>query len=83
MPSRPGASTAAAYHTDNRLRTLMLTYTSELERIFDYFSDQPWILSSPLMSELPAATRAFFQRVLDIYGDSIRAGNAVTTEFRS
>ena len=32
------------YHTDKRRRTLMLTYTSDRERIFDYFSDQPWIL---------------------------------------
>ena len=53
------------YHTDKRRRTLMLTYTSDRERIFDYFSDQPWILSPvvtgyespstalPLMTRLP------------------------------
>ena len=71
------------YHTDKRRRTLMLTYTSDRERIFDYFSDQPWILSSPLVTRLPAPTRAFFQRFIDIYGDDLRTRSAVALEFRS
>ena len=71
------------YHTDKRRRTLMLTYTSDRERIFDYFSDQPWILSSPLMAELPDATRAFFQGFVDIYGNELRTRSAVAQEFRT
>ena len=71
------------YHTDKRRRTLMLTYTSDRERTFDYFSDQPWILSSPLMTRLPDATRAFFQRFIDIYGDDLRTRTAVAPQFRS
>ena len=60
----------------------MLTYTSDREHLFDYFSDQPWIVSSPMMAELPAATRAFFQRFIDIYGEDLRAGSSVAPEFR-
>ena len=71
------------YHTDKRRRTFMLTYTSEREHLFDYFSDQPWILSSPLMAELPAATRAFFQLFVDIYGDDLLSRSDVAQEFRS
>ncbi len=71
------------YHTNKRRRTFMLTYTSDREHLFDYFSDQPWILSSPLMADLPAATRASFQRFLDIYGDDLRGGTPVPPGFRT
>ena len=70
------------YHTDKRRRTFMLTYTSDHDYLFGYFSDQPWILSSPMMAELPDATRAFFKRSIDIYGDDLRTQSAVAQEFR-
>ena len=70
------------YHADKRRRTFMLTYTSHREHLFDYFSDQPWILSSPMMESLPAATRAFFQGFIDIYGDDLRSRSDVAHEFR-
>ena len=70
------------YHTDKRRRTLMLTYTSDRERRFDYFSDQPWLLASPLMATLPEATRSFFQRFIDIYGEDLRSRSAVAPEFQ-
>ena len=65
------------YHTDKRRRTSMLTYTSDGDYLFDYFSDQPWILSSPMMAELPDVTRAFFQRFVNIYGDDLRSRSDV------
>ena len=61
----------------------MLTYTSDREYLFDYFSDQPWILTSPMMAELPDSTRAFFQGFLDIYEDDLRTRSAVPPEFRT
>ena len=71
------------YHTDKRRRTFMLTYTSDRDYLFDYFSDQPWILSSPLMAELPDATRAFFQRFIGMYGNDLRTNSSVAEEFRT
>ncbi len=70
------------YHADKRRRTFMLTYTSDREHLFDYFSDQPWIPSSPLMAELPDSTRAFFQGFMDIYGNDLRTNTSVAAEFR-
>ena len=55
------------YHTDKRRRPFMLTYASDREHLFDYFSDYPWIRSSPLMAELPESTRPFFQQFIDIW----------------
>lgn len=71
------------YHADKRRRTLMLTYTSEREQNFDYFSDQPWLDASPLMAILPASTQAFFRRFVDIYADDLRHRSAVAAEFRT
>ena len=78
-----GLHRGSRYHTDKRRRTLMLTYTSDRVRIFDYFPDQPWILSSPPDGRASPPPRArFFQHFLDIYGNDLRHRTVVAPEFR-
>lgn len=56
------------YHTDRLRRTLMLTYTgSSSNKVFDYFSDQPWFLSDGYLDGLNPQAFAFYQAFISTY----------------
>jgi hypothetical protein len=56
------------YHTDKYRRTFMFTYThSDLCRLEDYFSDQPWCLSEGYLDGTQPHTKKFFEEFIDVY----------------
>lgn len=56
------------YHSDKIRRTLMLTYSTQAN--FDYFTDQPWLLTDPNMNLLPQKTQEFFQDFIEAFQDN-------------
>ena len=63
----PMAIHRGRYHANRLRRTLMLTYTKSSEPYVDYFSKQPWFLTSGYMGTLSPHARPFFDRFVDMY----------------
>lgn len=68
----PMALHRGRYHTDRLRRTLMLTYTKSSEPYVDYFSNQPWFLTSGYLAALSPQASPFFERFVAVYQDNWR-----------
>ena len=55
------------YHTDKRRRTYMLTYMPASAHCIDYFSHQPWFLTTGYLDGLTRSSMLFFERFIDKY----------------
>ena len=55
------------YHTDKRRRTYMLTYMPDSVHYLDYFSHQPWFLTTGYLDGLTRSSRLFFERFIEKY----------------
>lgn len=55
------------YHANKLRRTLMLTYTKTSAPRFDYFSNQPWCLTSGYLAQVQPKTRDFLTRFIQTY----------------
>ena len=55
------------YHADKRRRTYMLTYMPASVHYIDYFSHQPWFLTTGYLDGLTRSSRLFFERFIEEY----------------